>query len=193
MAPYFISDQTDCPDWAVVKEDGSVVACQDSKQSAIDQMVALSLAEELEPGGELRALPDNYRPALSDDVPEGRACGNCFFYNDDRVNPEGDKAWCERWDEFVDGGSYCNAWEPDDNGDDLDDDMDDREPIGRMQALANSLIARINTEETMTKENKWLDVARAIALKIDGPQPESKEPEVRVNTLTSRLGLRAMA
>ncbi len=52
--PYFISDNTDCPDWAVVKEDGSVVSCQDSKQSAIDQMVALSLAEELEPGGELR-------------------------------------------------------------------------------------------------------------------------------------------
>ena len=52
--PYFISENTDCPDWAVVKEDGSVVSCQDSKQSAIDQMVALSLAEELEPGGELR-------------------------------------------------------------------------------------------------------------------------------------------
>jgi hypothetical protein len=33
----------------------------------------------------------------------------------------------------------------------------------------------------MDSKNKWLDVARAIALKIDGPQPESKEPEVRVN------------
>jgi HK97 family phage prohead protease len=177
--PYFISDQTDCPEWAVVKEDGSVVSCQDSKQSAIDQMVALSLAEELEPGGELRALPDNYRPALADDVPEGRACGNCFFFNEDRINEAGDKAWCERWDDFVDGGSYCNAWEPDDSND--DDDADDREPIGRMRALADNLIARINNEESMTKDNKWLDVARAIALKIDGPQPESKEPEVRVN------------
>jgi HK97 family phage prohead protease len=177
--PYFISDNTDCPDWAVVKEDGSVVSCQDSKQSAIDQMVALSLAEELEPGGELRELPDNYRPALADDVPEGRACGNCFFFNEDRINEAGDKAWCERWDDFVDGGSYCNAWEPDDSND--DDDADDREPIGRMRALADNLIARINNEESMTKDNKWLDVARAIALKIDGPQPESKEPEVRVN------------
>jgi HK97 family phage prohead protease len=177
--PYFISDNTDCPDWAVVKEDGSVVSCQDSKQSAIDQMVALSLAEELEPGGELRELPDNYRPALSDDVPEGRACGNCFFFNEDRINEAGDKAWCQRWDDFVDGGSYCNAWEPDDSND--DDDADDREPIGRMRALADNLIARINDEESMTKDNKWLDVARAIALRIDGPQPESKEPEVRVN------------
>jgi HK97 family phage prohead protease len=143
-------------------------------------MVALSLAEELEPGGELRELPDNYRPALSDDVPEGRACGNCFFFNEDRINEAGDKAWCQRWDDFVDGGSYCNAWEPDDSNDD-DEDIDDREPIGRMRALADKLIARINNEESMTKDNKWLDVARAIALKIDGPQPELKEPEVRVN------------
>jgi HK97 family phage prohead protease len=183
--PYFISDNTDCPDWAVVKEDGSVVSCQDSKQSAIDQMIALSLAEELEPGGELRALPDNYRPALADDVPEGRACGNCFFFNEDRINEAGDKAWCERWDDFVDGGSYCNAWEPDDSNN--DDDADDREPIGRMRALADNLIARINNEESMTKDNKWLDVARAIALKIDGPQPESKEPEIRVNATSFEI------
>jgi HK97 family phage prohead protease len=183
--PYFISDNTDCPDWAVVKEDGSVVSCQDSKQSAIDQMIALSLAEELEPGGELRALPDNYRPALADDVPEGRACGNCFFFNEDRINETGDKAWCERWDDFVDGSSYCNAWEPDDSND--DDDADDREPIGRMRALADNLIARINNEESMTKDNKWLDVARAIALKIDGPQPESKEPEIRVNATSFEI------
>ena len=33
----------------------------------------------------------------------------------------------------------------------------------------------------METKNKWLDVARAIALKIDGPQV--KEPEVRVNTV----------
>jgi HK97 family phage prohead protease len=177
--PYFISDNTDCPDWAVVKEDNSVVSCQDSKESAIAQMVALSLAENLEPGGELastRELPDNYRPALAEDVPEGRACGNCFFFNEDRINEAGDKAWCERWDDFVDGGFYCNAWEPNE-----DDDMDDREPISRMQALANSLIARINTEETMTDNNKWLDVARAIALKIDGPK--AQEPEVRTNSV----------
>jgi HK97 family phage prohead protease len=79
-------------------------------------MVALSLAENIEPGGELRAtreLPDNYRPALAEDVPEGRACGNCFFYNEERVNEAGDKAWCEKWEDFVDGGFYCNAWEPD--------------------------------------------------------------------------------
>jgi HK97 family phage prohead protease len=54
--PYFISDTADCPSWAVIKEGGEVVACHDSKESAIDQMVALSLAEDIEPGGE-RAAP----------------------------------------------------------------------------------------------------------------------------------------
>ena len=276
--PYFISDNTDCPDWAVVKEDGSVVSCQDSKQSAIDQMVALSLAEELEPGGELRELPDNYRPALAEDVPEGRACGNCFFFNEDRINEAGDKAWCERWDEFVDGGFYCNAWEPDDSDDDDDDDLDEMRAINqeapaymraaarrgleyyeeglagdgvtprtirearamaegtvsddkwiriaawiarhlvdldspdadpdsdnypsagvvahllwgsgpskraaqRTKDYADSVVARIRAEETnsMDNKNKWLDVARAIALKIDGPK--AQEPEVRTNSV----------
>lgn len=57
-----------------------------------------------------RALPDNYRPALADDVPDGRACGNCRFY--DESNVQGDKAWCEKWDDYVSGAYYCNAWEP---------------------------------------------------------------------------------
>lgn len=135
--PYFISDNTDCPSWAVVKEDNSVVACHDTKQDAIDQMIALSLAEELEPGGELRELPDNYRPALAEDVPNGRACGNCFFFNEDRVNETGDKAWCERWDEFVDGGYYCNAWQSDDDNDDDDDDIDD--DLDEMRAAPDAL------------------------------------------------------
>jgi len=52
----------DCTFWAVVKEDGEIIACHDTKQSAVDQMVALSLAEEMEPGGTYtgpqRAAPD---------------------------------------------------------------------------------------------------------------------------------------
>ena len=359
--PYFISDQTDCPEWAVVKEDGVVITCQPTKQDAIDQMVALSIAEEIEPGGELRAepdelsvgdfvrwgsgdnvaqgritrivrdgeinvpdssftitgtaddpaaliriyregedgwnptdvlvghkfstlnkiaelratreLPDNYRPALAEDVPQGRACGNCFFFNEERINEAGDKAWCERWDDFVDGGYYCNAWEPNEDEDmgeiravnqdapaymraaarrgleyyeeglagdgvtpgtirearamaegtvsddkwiriaawiarhlvDLDSpdanpDSDNYPSAGvvahllwgsgpskraaqRTKDYADSVVARIRAEETtrMTNKNKWLDVARAIALKIDGPQ--AKQPEVRTNSV----------
>jgi uncharacterized protein len=60
---------------------------------------------------ELRELPDNYRPATSEDVPEGRACGNCVFFNEERLDDEG-RAWCERWEAFAEGGGYCDAWEP---------------------------------------------------------------------------------
>jgi HK97 family phage prohead protease len=117
--PYLISDkQSDCAGWATVKEeaDGSytTIGCHENKQDAIDQMVAVSIAEDMEPGGEVskRELPSNYRPALSEDVPEGRACGNCFFYNEEKQNTEGTKAWCERWNDYVDGAYYCNAWQP---------------------------------------------------------------------------------
>ena len=356
--PYYITENSDdCPNWAVVKEDGELIACHDSKQSAIDQAVAISLAEKTDFLGERAAvgslnvgdwvswspldptvlgkvemvqdqfavveiyeyekgifssedkymllnvfklekvpapsmlaveledepeepelpeddegeanLPDNYRPALSEDVPDGRACGNCFFFDESRVNEDGDKAWCERWDAFVDGGYYCNAWESADEGrainqeapaymraaarrgleyyeqglagdgvtpgtirearamargevsDDkwiriaawiarhlVDLDAPDADPSSenypsagvvahllwgsgpskraaqRTKDYADSVVARIRAEETnsMDKKNKWLDVARAIQLKIDGPQPESKEPEVRVNS-----------
>jgi len=123
--PYYITDESpDCSGWAVVKEDGEQLGCHQTKQDAIDQMVALSIAEDIEPGGERkykktvkkykRDLPDNYRPALAEDVPEGRACGNCIFFNEDRQNADGTKAWCEKWEEFADGGYYCNAWEPKD-------------------------------------------------------------------------------
>ena len=50
--PYYISDSTDCPAWAVVKEDGEVLACHDTKESAIDQALAVSLAEDTEFLGE---------------------------------------------------------------------------------------------------------------------------------------------
>ena len=50
--PYFITDESqDCPNWAVVKEDGEVIACHQTKKSAISQMVAISTEEGIEPGG----------------------------------------------------------------------------------------------------------------------------------------------
>jgi HK97 family phage prohead protease len=97
-------------------------------------MIALSIAEDIEPGGERkihykkkkmkRDLPDNYRPALAEDVPEGRACGNCFFYNEEIVNDDRTMAYCEKWKEFVDGGFYCNAWQEDEEDRVLPDAVD---------------------------------------------------------------------
>ena len=56
--PYFISDkQSDCAGWATVKEetDGTytTIGCHENKQDAIDQMVAVSIAEDMQPGGEV--------------------------------------------------------------------------------------------------------------------------------------------
>jgi HK97 family phage prohead protease len=56
--PYFITDSSpDCSGWATIKEDGEVVGCHETKEDAIAQMVAVSIAEDMEPGGE-RALPE---------------------------------------------------------------------------------------------------------------------------------------
>jgi len=58
--PYFVSDkQADCSGWATVKQesDGSytTIVCHDNKQDAIDQMVAVSISEDMEPGGEVNS------------------------------------------------------------------------------------------------------------------------------------------
>jgi uncharacterized protein len=58
--PYYISDkQRDCAGWAAVKQesDGSytTISCHDNKQDAIDQMVAVSISEDMEPGGEINS------------------------------------------------------------------------------------------------------------------------------------------
>lgn len=256
--PYYITESNpDCSGWAVEKDDGTVLGCHASKQAAIDQMVAVSLAEGIAPAGEraagdppalivdidgtlvagdnalqdvidfvddfdgavfiitarteserqttisqlndldvdyqqlfmkpqqdddsvafkrriarrlladydvtaaidndpdmramyaelgimsidparlpadrsggtvttVRVLPDNYRPALSDDVPTGRACGNCIFYDESDISPEGDRAWCEKWDDYVRGDHYCNAWQA---AKDTDDEVDDEDDV----------------------------------------------------------------
>jgi len=63
--PYYITDSSpDCSSgWATIKDDGEVLGCHETKQDAIDQMVALSLAEDIEPGGErsVRAMPGTLR------------------------------------------------------------------------------------------------------------------------------------
>jgi HK97 family phage prohead protease len=50
--PYFIwNESPSCSGWAVVKEDGEVKSCHKDKQSAIEAMVGISVAEGIEPGG----------------------------------------------------------------------------------------------------------------------------------------------
>jgi len=59
--PYFITDSAPgCSGWATIKEDGEVIGCHTTKQAAIDQMVAVSIAEDMEPGGERNEESDEY-------------------------------------------------------------------------------------------------------------------------------------
>ena len=58
--PYYVTDEAeDCAGWAVVKENGEILGCHLMKQDAIDQMVAISREEGIEPGGELPEMEDD--------------------------------------------------------------------------------------------------------------------------------------
>ena len=206
--PYYITqNNADCPDWAVEKENGELIACHDSKQSAIDQAIAISLAEKTDFLGERAAVgslaigdfvswsPLDPKVASQIEMVEGQfAIVRLFEYEDGIFEPTDKMMVINVFQlEQIPTPKMIAVEMPEDllvedeptDQEEIDDpdNMDDPDPMDRMKALANNLIARINNEEPMTKENKWLDVARAIQLKIDGPQPESKEPEVRTNSV----------
>jgi HK97 family phage prohead protease len=133
-----------------VKEDGELMGCHMTKQDAIDQGLAIADAEgstfegernleeilEDAPGG---GLPDAYRPATSEDVPEGRACGNCIFFNEERVNEDGE-AWCEWWEAYAAGGFYCDAWQGEDalESRPYDEDDEERAPAPEKEQIVGS-------------------------------------------------------
>jgi hypothetical protein len=96
--------------WKVTDEDQNPVSEHKTKREATQEMVALSAGQNMKAGGE-RGLPDNYRPALAKDVPAGGACGTCKFFDESKVSEDGTQAWCTKWDDWADGGFYCDAWE----------------------------------------------------------------------------------
>ena len=143
---------------------------------------------------EQRELPDNYRPALEPNVPEGRACGNCAFYDDDIV--QGDRAWCERWQEFVRGDYYCNAWQADDSSDDGDMDIDD----GRAADMGNLEFRTFDAEITEIRQAESGDgmTFGGYAWKYDVPSlplghgfTERIAPGAFTRSLKSRVDIRA--
>lgn len=51
--PYYIrKGAKGCAGWATVKSDGSVLTCHPTKEKAIAQMVAISISQDLNPGGD---------------------------------------------------------------------------------------------------------------------------------------------
>jgi HK97 family phage prohead protease len=299
--PYYITDKnSECSNWAVEKEDGELIACHDTKESAIDQAVAISIEEGTEFVGERAAIGslaiDDYvswsplDPRVAAQVvmvEEQFAVVRLFDYEDgifeptdkmmvinvfqlekiptpkmiayeveeiqepmddmdDSVDDIGDdfrainqeapaymRAAARRGLEYYEEGLAGDgvtaqtvseardmaegrvsddkwvriaAWIArhlvDLDAPDANPDSDNYPSAGvvahllwgsgpskraaqRTKDYADSVVARIRQEETnsMDNKNKWLDVARAIQLKIDGPQAQSKEPEVRTNSV----------
>ena len=97
--PYSIETNNDaCANgYAVVKDaDGTLIFCHKTRREAVAQIAALNINENY------RALPNNYRPASSDNVPAGRRCGNCSYFADN---------YCSLWDAKVMASYYCNKWQ----------------------------------------------------------------------------------
>lgn len=103
--PYGISDkQSGCSGWAAVKQesDGSLTTleCYPTKQEAIDRMVAQSLAEGMEPAGDLsdRQLPMMEEPEMPEE-PESED-----EEEEEEDNPESYKEMMEGLAEMVEKG-----------------------------------------------------------------------------------------
>ncbi len=96
--PYsIVTDHPDCSGFAVIKDEGrELMGCHRLMAQAERQLTALNISE-----AGSRELPENYRPASSEDVPEGRNCGNCYFY---------EAGYCSLWDANVAADYYCNRW-----------------------------------------------------------------------------------
>ena len=66
--PYYIkTGAIGCDGWATIKEDGEIIGCHTNKDAAIAQMVAVSLAEGMQPGGEMKDTEPNGENAVNTD------------------------------------------------------------------------------------------------------------------------------
>ena len=187
--PYFIAkDREGCKaGWAVVDETGAILGCHPSKQSAIDQAVAVSIATEEPFEGERAAIGEL---SVGDYV--------TWVDGDDVLFGEIYK---------VDGETAEVKIYEDDNGIFIESvllailpvsiltkitDLPVVEPDmeeDRWSKLAKSLIARIEPEQerdamTVDVRAKWVDVAHRIKAQLEGGVVEGRsksEPEQRVN------------
>ena len=190
--PYFIAkDRVGCESgWAVVDDTGDLVACHDSKQGAIDNAVALSIATDEPFEGERAAvgslLVGDY---VTWEVDGETKTGEIY-------SVEGETAQVKIYEDM--GGFFVESVlleavpvadltriaEPETFGD--EDEPDDED---RWSKLAKSLIARIEPEQerdamTVDVRSKWVDVAHRIKAQIEGGTVEGRtkpEPEQRVN------------
>jgi HK97 family phage prohead protease len=188
--PYFIAkNRVGCESgWAVVDDTGDLVACHDSKQGAIDNAVALSIATDEPFEGERAAvgslLVGDY---VTWEVDGETKTGEIY-------SVDGETAQVKIYEDM--GGFFVETvlitvvliadLTKIDQPEVFDEEDQDE---GRWSKLAKSLIARIEPEQerdamTVDVRSKWVDVAHRIKAQIEGGTVEGRaktEPEQRVN------------
>ena len=118
--------------------------------------VASAATFEVEVGGGV--LPDAYRPADSDDVPDGLACSNCVFYSltQTREVDGVTEGWCDWWAAHVRPDYYCDAWAsgmPETGEDEtmsVDDEMGYKRPDEEMGSHDDEEMAGHDEDEEMS-------------------------------------------
>jgi uncharacterized protein len=194
--PYFIAkDRVGCEaGWAVVDETGDLVACHDSKQGAIDNAVALSIATDEPFEGERAAVgelqPGDYVQWIDvDDV----YYGEVYAVNGDmaevKIYEEENGIWIESVllaiVPVADLTKIADlpTVEPED---DLEDELEDR-----WAKAAKTIVAKLEPQtesEVMNTDNraKWAEVATAIVDRLEGRSKPKHEERVNVIDLEVR-------
>jgi len=111
--PYYITDEAeDCDAWATIKDDGEIMGCHLTKDEAIDQMVALSIEEGIEPGGERSEKDGGLVTATRDDV-QVRQLDFEVARDEDGLTLDGYGAVFDSWTEIADShGLYRERISP---------------------------------------------------------------------------------
>jgi HK97 family phage prohead protease len=187
--PYFIAkDRVGCESgWAVVDEAGDLVACHDSKQGAIDNAVALSIATD-EPFEGERAVSVAVGDYVTWLVDGETQTGEVYSVDEETAQV---KIYDDMGGFFVETVLITVVPIADLTKIDQPEifDEEDQDDEGRWSKLAKSLIARIEPEQerdamTVDVRSKWVDVAHRIKAQIEGGTVEGRaktEPEQRVN------------
>jgi HK97 family phage prohead protease len=188
--PYFIAkNRVGCESgWAVVDDTGDLVACHDSKQGAIDNAVALSIATDEPFEGERAAvgslLVGDY---VTWEVDGETKTGEVYSVDEETAQV---KIYDDMGGFFVETVLITVVPIADltkiDQPEVFDEEDQDED---RWSKLAKSLIARIEPEQerdamTVDVRSKWVDVAHRIKAQIEGGTVEGRaktEPEQRVN------------
>jgi len=98
---------------------------------------------------EARQLPPSYRPADSEDVPEGRNCGNCEYF-------DSESGMCSAFNETVKVEYYCDRWEPIESDDDVEatDDIATDGGMAVMGDMDMEMDSRTNGWVVSERENR---------------------------------------